>query len=192
MMKCFRSVSLALAASVAWALPAHATVTTELRTFDLADVPRTAEPLAGPAVVLAMASAEADSVPRPPSRDEAGPPVDEAELIKRTVRVTEQSARPLQWKDVDQLEYTFQALNLIDLAQTASCLSARRCSEANPILGRNPSIGALVGLKLGTGLLHFAATRWLLAEHPKSVKPFLWGSIAIQGGVVGWNMQYVF
>lgn len=98
----------------------------------------------------------------------------------------------VRWDDVKIYEYAYQTLNLIDAVQTVSLLSKDGHHEENPILGKNPSPIVVVGYKAMGGLLHYGMTKFLLSESPKHAKIFQQLSLAVQGGVVAWNMQFVF
>ena len=98
----------------------------------------------------------------------------------------------VRWDDIKIYEYAFQTLNLIDAVQTVSLLSKDGYHEKNPILGKDPSPIVVVGYKAMGGLLHYGMTKLLLSESPKHAKIFQQLSLAVQGGVVAWNMQFVF
>ncbi|MXP25424.1 hypothetical protein GRI39_05120 [Altererythrobacter indicus] len=98
----------------------------------------------------------------------------------------------VRWNDVKVYEYAFQTLNLIDAVQTVALLSNDGHHEKNPILGKDPSPIVVVGYKAVGGLLHYGMTKFLLSESPQHTKLFQQLSLAVQGGVVAWNMQFVF
>lgn len=102
------------------------------------------------------------------------------------------SAAPAAAKDVPDSEYVFQALNLIDGIQTRDCLRRDVCYEANPLLGRNPSTTKLLGVKIGTGVVHYVIARHLYARNPKAAHLFETITIGIQGGIVAANLRFAF
>lgn len=87
------------------------------------------------------------------------------------------------------LEYVWQGLNAIDAVETCVFLRSGRAQEANPLLGRHPSCGKVVAFKAGAGVLHY-----LIADSldPEARRIFEIVSIAVQGGIVAWNAQFVF
>jgi len=107
-------------------------------------------------------------------------------------RMSAELDRQLRWKKARSLEIVFQALNLVDGVQTISCLRSGMCSESNPLFGRNPSTAKIVGVKAAGGLVHLLGTRYLFKRNSRYLKTFQIGSIAIQGGVVAWNTQFMF
>lgn len=102
------------------------------------------------------------------------------------------SATPAAAKDVPDSEYVFQALNIIDGLQTIDCLKRDVCHEANPLLGRNPSTGKLVAVKVGTGVIHYLIARRLYERNPRAAHLFETISIGIQGGIVAANLRFAF
>lgn len=92
-------------------------------------------------------------------------------------------------------ELAYQVLNLADMGQTIAHCSrvprADRC-EANPLYGRHPSTGKLVGIKLATGLLHGLVFKHILdRDAPKALR-FAKVGVFVQGAVVGANMRVFF
>lgn len=102
------------------------------------------------------------------------------------------AASPAAAKDVPDSEYVFQALNLVDGIQTIDCLNRNVCHEANPLLGRNPSTTKIIGVKLGTGAVHYLIARHLYARNPKAAHLFETISIVFQGSVVAANLRFAF
>lgn len=97
-------------------------------------------------------------------------------------------------EDWEKLEATYQVLNFIDLAQTDTCLRAKTCVELNPLLGKNPSTEKLIAFKLAGGVLHYIITKELVKStgpDSKEVKVWLYGSILVQGAVVGLNFRII-
>jgi len=89
-------------------------------------------------------------------------------------------------------EYAFQALNVIDAAQTIDCLDRHVCHEGNPIIGHDPSKATLIGVKIGTGAVHYLITRWLMRDYPRIVRAWEIASITVQGGIVAANLRFAF
>ena len=89
-------------------------------------------------------------------------------------------------------EIAFQLLNAVDAAQTIACTKSTRCHEVNPIFGRKPSVEKIVGIKVATGVIHFAIARFLFKDSPADQDSFEKVSILIQGGIVAANMRIVF
>lgn len=154
-----------------------------------------AAPLIEPAV---EAPADAAFVADTPSIDGAGVAEPSfaspatSPLLPATAEAAPGQAMRKTWKDVRDLEYIYQALNVVDVIQTVTCLEAGRCHETNPTFGRNPHRTKLVASKMVFGALHYAMTRYLLKNHNEMVDEWMIGSIVLQGGVVMWNMQFCF
>ena len=98
----------------------------------------------------------------------------------------------LQRRRTARREIAYQVLNVVDAVQTISCLERGVCHEMNPLLGRNPSSGRVLAFKAASGGVHYLVTRLLEAEAPGAVNGWQITTIAIQGGVVAWNMQFIF
>lgn len=86
-------------------------------------------------------------------------------------------------------EWVFQALNVADAATTIYSLDSGY-TERNPILGRHPSHGAVIGETAAIGVLHMVATSYLQDHAPRFVPLFEYTSIGIKGGAVAWNLHY--
>lgn len=89
-------------------------------------------------------------------------------------------------------EIAYQALNAVDAVQTCHIVGSGRGYELNPLLGKHPSCGKVVGVKLATGLIHYLIADHLNDRNPKAAKAFQIVSIVIQGGVVAANFRLVF
>lgn len=89
-------------------------------------------------------------------------------------------------------EIAFQALNAIDAVQTCHTVGSGRAVEANPLLGRNPSCGKVIGFKVASGVLHYVIADHLRDRDPGAAKVFQIVSLVLQGGVVAANMRFVF
>ena len=88
-------------------------------------------------------------------------------------------------------EIAYQALNAIDAVQTCRALHTGRGVELNPILGRRPSCGAVVGYKAAGGVVHYVLVKALNDQDPHAAKVLQIFSIVFQGGVVAANLRFV-
>lgn len=95
-------------------------------------------------------------------------------------------SRALHW------EIGYLALSGIDAAETITCLSKHTCHEGNPLLGKHPSAGKLVAIKLGAGLVHFLAFSRANQQNPRAALRIAQISCALQGGVVLLNARLAF
>ncbi len=96
-------------------------------------------------------------------------------------------------KTLEAMEIAYQVLGMLDAAQTISCVSKPNCSEGNPILGKKPSVSAILGFKLATGIIHYGAfRRYIKHENYKSAMTFELVSITVQGLICGLNFRYTF
>lgn len=148
-------------------------------------------PIEGPRSILGTAS---DTNRIAPSPMTSGPPPPTVGASSNAPASADNTPDPRKnrWKSVRNLEIAYQVLNLVDLAETISCIDRHRCVEANPMIGRNPSNGRLVGYKLATGAVHYVITRYLFNKHPDVLDEWMVGSLVLQGGVVMWNLQHCF
>lgn len=138
--------------------------------FDLAT-------LEGSAVATAATTARA-------SAETAAAPFDNREQRASVARLhLRQSA--LRW------ERYYLALSAIDAAQTIYAVQSGRGVEANPLLGRNPSVMKVLAFKTIGGALHYTAVRKLSLKNPRQARTVAIVSTAIQAGVVGLNMRVV-
>ena len=83
-------------------------------------------------------------------------------------------------------EVAVQTLNIMDYASTDKILNSHPtlAVESNPLLGSNPSRDKLIGVALGTGILHGVINHYLPAQY----RPYWqWPFIVIKAGVVGNN-----
>lgn len=112
--------------------------------------------------------------------------------LEEAKRIGEASERS-DWQRLKPLEITFQVLNLADFATTEYCLRHKKgCSEANPILGKNPSTAKLAAFKIASGVGHYYLARQLNKSNYNHAKWFEYLTIGIYGGVVVSNMTVVF
>ncbi|MXO67032.1 hypothetical protein [Altericroceibacterium endophyticum] len=96
------------------------------------------------------------------------------------------------FKKVARYEAAFQMLNLVDAVQTYTFVKDHGMEEANPLYGKDPSLATIAGIKFASAAVHFLASRFLVEHEPDLVLPFQKVTLAIQGGVVTWNMQHTF
>ena len=148
-------------------------------------------PIEVPPSLLGTAS---DTSPIAPSPMTSGPPPPTVGASSNAPAGADNTPDPRKnrWKSVRNLEIAYQVLNLVDLAETIICTNRNRCEELNPMIGRNPSNGRLVGYKLATGAVHYVITRYLFNKHPDVLDAWMVGSLVLQGGVVMWNLQHCF
>ena len=133
----------------------------------------------------------ADLAPATAAPAATPPPVEQPDP-RFSDKATYRLKRPIEWRDVRKLEAAFQVLNIVDTLQTISCLQRRVCHEANPILGKRPGTMKLIGYKLASGALHAGITDLLIKHDQAMVKPWLYATVVVQGGVVGFNMRTMF
>ena len=95
-------------------------------------------------------------------------------------------------KESTKWEVAYQVLNVVDAAQTIDCLNRNVCIEANPLYGRNPSKGKIIGIKLATGVIHWLVFDHIADRNPKAAKIFSKVSVIVQGGVVAANLRFAF
>lgn len=133
----------------------------------------------------------ADLAPATAATAATPPPVEQPDP-RFSDKATYRLKRPIEWRDVRKLEAAFQVLNIVDTLQTISCLQRRVCHEANPILGKRPGTMKLIGYKLASGALHVGITDLLIKHDQAMVKPWLYATVVVQGGVVGFNMRTMF
>lgn len=89
-------------------------------------------------------------------------------------------------------EIAFQLLNAADAATTIDCLKRDVCVEANPLYGRDPSVGKVIGVKVINGALHYVIAKFLYDRDPHGAKVFQIVTIVVQAGVVGMNLRFTF
>lgn len=111
--------------------------------------------------------------------------------MKRLAILAALIAAPAHADGFTNREIAFQVLNAADAAQTCH-LTSKGYIEGNPLLGRNPSCGKVIGFKVAAGLIHYAIADHFRDRDPKAAKVFQIVTIVIQGGIVGANMRFVF
>ncbi len=100
-------------------------------------------------------------------------------------------AAPAHAGGFENREIAFQALNAADVATTCIVLG-KGGRELNPVFGHDPSCAKIAGIKAGMGIVHYLVAKHLQDRDPKAAKLFQIISITLQGGAVGWNLQFVF
>ena len=114
-------------------------------------------------------------------------------MVKRFALPLALIASPVAAEPLPDLEYVWQALNIVDAAQTIHCVrTIDGCYEANPLLGKHPSTGKIIAFKAANGVGHLLVTRYLQKHKPHLVKKWEIISIGIQGTVVVANLRVVF
>ncbi len=147
------------------------------------------DPTAAPDKAAATGTASDDASKGSPVM---GPTLPQAHEDSGNDLQTDLTSRERKFKRTNEyLEVTYQILNLADMVETVSCLSRHICVENNPILGKHPSTGTVVGFKVASGLVHYALYRSII-NHPRKVRTFEYISIAIQAGAVISNLRVVF
>lgn len=94
--------------------------------------------------------------------------------------------------DAMRWEAAYQALSVVDVAQTVTCLKRDICEETNPLFGSNPKAWKLVAAKLAVGTFHYAIVDRLADQDPKLALRVAQVSVALQGGVVMLNARVFF
>lgn len=112
--------------------------------------------------------------------------------MRRILPLAALIATPAHADGFTNREIAFQVLNAADAAQTCHVVGSGKGYELNPILGKYPSCGKVIGIKVATGLIHYIIADHLRDRDPKTAKVFQIVSIVVQGGVVGANMRLVF
>lgn len=64
--------------------------------------------------------------------------------------------------------------------------------EANPLFGKRPSCGKVVGIKIAGGIAHYVIADYLRDRDPELAKVAQIVTLVLQGGVVAANMRFVF
>ena len=90
------------------------------------------------------------------------------------------------------LEITYQALNVVDAAQTIYFLHTDKAHELNPLLTSHPSVLQILAFKAAMGVGHYALMEAVYDYNPKLARGLEYFTIAIQGTVVGLNLRYSF
>jgi hypothetical protein len=110
------------------------------------------------------------------------------EIADNRYRIEAEATR----KAVMRYEIAYLALSAADLVITVRCLERNECEEMNPVWGKHPSTQKLVIGKIAGGVIHFAAIRYIADRNPKLALRLAQISVAVQGGVVGFNLTSEF
>jgi hypothetical protein len=118
-----------------------------------------------------------------------------AAILMAGVSTEPAEARSLSQRleDLPTAEYVYLGLHTADFAITAVCLDkVKHCSESNPIYGRHPSAGKLVGLWLGSSIAQATVISLIQDHNPKAAELGAKMSVAIGVGIVAWNLKVCF
>lgn len=93
------------------------------------------------------------------------------------------------WKSMPQEEYAFFVAEAADCWTTLDIKNHADMEEANPILGKHPSDGRIIGMCVGAGLLHSAITYELIdGGAPRGlIKAWEYVTIAVESGFAAHN-----
>lgn len=94
-------------------------------------------------------------------------------------------------RDLPSEEWIYQGLHAIDAVQTREALD-HGCVERNPMLGRHPGNGRLIGVWAATSAAHAGVTMALQDHAPKAVRLWEIVSIGVGAGVIAWNLHVRF
>jgi len=94
-------------------------------------------------------------------------------------------------RELPDEEWVYQGLHAVDAIQTREALD-HGCVERNPMLGRHPSTGRLVGVWAATSAAHAGVTMALQDHAPRAVKLWEIASIGVGAGVIAWNLHVRF
>ena len=101
------------------------------------------------------------------------------------------SAHAAEWQPLPPEEIAFQAVNLADMSLSLDIKNHENMREANPMLGNHPNDGAVIGYKVGAGVLHAAVTEFMLQHgaSKRAIRIWEWTSIGVVGFAAGHNYQ---
>ena len=112
--------------------------------------------------------------------------------MKRALAALALIATPAHADGWENREIAYQALNAVDVVQTCHIIGSGKGYELNPIFGKHPSCGKLIGVKLAGGVLHYIIADHLRDRDPHAAKIFQIVTLVVQGGVVAANFRLVF
>lgn len=112
--------------------------------------------------------------------------------MKKLIALAALIATPAYADGFTNREVAYQVLNAADAAQTCHVVGSGRGVEGNPLLGRNPSCGKVIGFKIAGGVLHYVLADHFRDRDPKAAKVFQIVTLVIQGGIIGANMRFIF
>lgn len=96
----------------------------------------------------------------------------------------------IEWSpETKRLYWTLAATRAVDVAMTHNAVQ-RGCVERNPIYGKKPSLGKLVGLSaLGLGVVAWSTE--YSVQHGSDPNRSLMFGIGLNGLVIGWNLTQI-
>lgn len=146
--------------------------------------PSNAGAAAVPAAVLetSHAGAQPDAIPSEIEAGTAAPPL-------ATARDNQRFRMP---RDIQATAIAFQVFNAIDAGLTIACTERPTCREVNPIYGRRPTAEMVIATKVAMGALHYFAIRQIARDDVKVARATSWVTLALMGGVVGFNLTQTF
>lgn len=86
--------------------------------------------------------------------------------------------------------YAGWAMAVADIASTQSCLKRGTCQEANPLYGKNPSLGKMVAIRVPLEVAIDFAARELFKSHPNTAIRVVQVKTIGTGVVVGLNLRF--
>jgi hypothetical protein len=95
-------------------------------------------------------------------------------------------------RDILATAIAFQVFNAIDAGLTIACIERPTCREVNPIYGRRPKAEMVIATKVAMGALHYFAIRQIARDDVKLARAASWVTLALMGGVVGFNLTQTF
>ena len=101
-------------------------------------------------------------------------------------------ATPAHADGWERREAAYQVFNAVDAVQTCHIVGSGKGYELNPLLGKHPSCGKVIGVKIAAGVVHYVIADHLRDRDPNVAKWFQIMSLVVQGGVVAANMRLVF
>jgi hypothetical protein len=89
-------------------------------------------------------------------------------------------------------EAAYLAMSAVDAVQTISAIESGKATELNPLFGKRPSAGKVIGLKAALGAVHYFAFNKLNAKNPNKARQAALISFGMQTAVAGANMRVFF
>lgn len=86
--------------------------------------------------------------------------------------------------------YAGWAMAVADIASTQSCLKRGTCQEANPLYGKNPSLGKMLAIRVPLEVAIDFAARELFKSHPNTAIRVVQVKTIGTGVVVGLNLRF--
>lgn len=95
-------------------------------------------------------------------------------------------------KDIKRLHHIMLGSAVLDTATTVYCLEAKRCAEANPLLGPNPNTLTIVLVKAAsTGVVSLISTK-IAARNRGMARFILIFQTVLNTAAAGNNLRFVF